>query len=427
MNRATQWFKLDNAGKLFPIITEKRRSSYFRLSVILKQTIDPVALQLAAEKTLLRFPNFNTRLHKGFFWNYLENQSRPFKVYQDPNTFGTNPKPYNHLKHLIEIYYHRQRISIEVFHAVTDGRGGMEFLKTLTLAYLREKGFAVDAEGMMLDANDQVTKAELEDSFTTKVTKGKHTWLPTANAFHLTGTYFKHPGHYLTHLHFNTTELIKLARENNTTITGLFATILILVLIQKQESIQPKKRKKIILAIPVDMRKFIPSTTMKNFVMVINIGGFFKPNSTFSEILTMVNLKLKAGQQLDVLAPQIRANLLVEKIFLLRFIPFFIKRWLIKFGFNRIGEPAISMTMSNIGKIEMSKSTHPFIDHFEAMLCASPFLPINAAIASFQDQLVFTFSRLIDDRSFIQSFVRILTDDLHVQVMASGNRWEESQ
>jgi NRPS condensation-like uncharacterized protein len=427
MNRTTQWFKIDNAGKLFPIITSKLRASYFRLSVVLKETIDPVKLQHVAEKTLFRFPNFNTRLRKGLFWNYLENQSKAFKVQPEPNTFGTNPRPNDRLKHLIEIYYHRQRISIEIFHAITDGRGGMEFLKTLTLAYLREKGYQVDAEGMMFDANDQVTYAELEDSFATKVTKGNSSWLPTAKAFHLKGTFFEHTGHYLTHLHLSTAELITVAKSKQTTITGLLATILILILIQKQEMIHPKKRKKIILSIPVDMRKYLPSKTMKNFVMTINIGGFFKPNSTFQEVLDEVNKQLKEGQQIDVLAPQIRANLKAERMLLLRFIPLFIKRWIIKSVFNRVGEPALSMTMSNLGKVEMPQSTQSFIDHFEFMLCSTPILPINVGIATFLDQLVVTFSRIIDDRSFIQAFVNMLVNELHVKVKASGNRWEEDQ
>lgn len=427
MNRTTQWFKIDNAGKLFPIITGKLRASYFRLSIVLKETIDPVVLQLAAEKTLFRFPNFNTRLRKGLFWYYLENQSKLFKVQPDPNMFGTNPRPNDRLKHLIEIYYHRQRISIEVFHAITDGRGGMEFLKTLTLAYLREKGHVVDAEGIIFDANDQVTNAELEDSFATKVTKGNGIFLPKENAFHLKGTYFEHTGHYLTHLHLNTKELIAVAKAKQTTITGLFATMLILILIQKQEALHPKKRKKIILSIPVDMRKYIPSKTMKNFVMTINIGGFFKPDSTFQEVLDVVNQQLKKGQQLEILAPQIRANLKVERMLLLRFIPLFIKRWVIKFVFNRVGETALSIVMSNLGKIEMPQSTQSFIDHFDFTLCATPILPINVAMATFLDQLVITFSRIIDDRSFIQSFVNMLVKDLNVNVKASGNRWEEGQ
>jgi NRPS condensation-like uncharacterized protein len=427
MNRATQWFKIDNAGKLFPIVTEKLRAAYFRLSVVLLEPIDPVVLQLVAEKTLFRFPNFNTRLRKGLFWNYLENQSKPFKVQPDPNTFGTNPRPNDRLKHLIEIYYHRQRISVEIFHAISDGRGGMEFLKTLTLAYLREKGYSVDAEGIMFDANDQVTNSELEDSFATKITKGKSIWMPTAKAFHLRGDYFEHTGHYLTHLHLSTSECINIAKEKQTTITGLFASILLLILIQKQELVHPKKRKKIILSIPVDMRKYFPSKTMKNFVMTINIGGFFNPTSTFQEVLEVVNKQLKAGQQLEILAPQIRANLKAERMILLRFIPLFIKRWIIKRVFNRVGEPALSMTMSNLGKIDMPKSTQSYIEHFEFMLCSTPILPINVGIATFLDQLVLTFSRIIDDRSFIQSFIKILVNDLHVQVKVSGNRWEEGQ
>jgi|694.fasta_scaffold16507_2 NRPS condensation-like uncharacterized protein len=426
-NRTTQWFRIDNAGKLFPIITETRRSSYFRMSVMLNELVDPVVLQKAAEKTLFRFPNFNTKLQRGLFWNYLENQSKPFKVLPEPNTFGSNSRPFDSSKHLIEIYYHRHRISIEVFHAITDGRGGMEFLKTLTLSYLREKGYAVDAEGMIFDANDQVTHAELEDSFATKVTKGKSIWMATNKAYHLKGTYFEHNGHYLTHLHLNTEHCIAIARQFQTTVTGLLATILILGLIKKQESENPKKRKPIILSIPVDMRKYLPSKTMKNFVMTINIGKVFSPQSSFQEVLQEVNLQLKEGQKIEVLAPQIRANMKAERMLLLRFVPLFIKRWIVKSVFNRVGEPALSFTMSNLGKIEMPITTQPFIKHFEFMICSTPITPINIGIASYKDQLVVSFSRIIDDRTFIQYFVQYLVNELKLDVMVSGNRWEEHE
>jgi hypothetical protein len=75
----------------------------------------------------------------------------------------------------------------------------------------------------------------------------------------------------------------------------------------------------------------------------------------------------------------------------------------------------------------MPQSTQSFIDHFDFTLCATPILPINVAMATFLDQLVITFSRIIDDRSFIQSFVNMLVKDLNVNVKASGNRWEEGQ
>jgi NRPS condensation-like uncharacterized protein len=173
------------------------------------------------------------------------------------------------------------------------------------------------------------------------------------------------------------------------------------------------------------MRKYLPSKTMKNFVMTINIGRVFSPTSTFQEILDEVNHQLKHGQQLDVLAPQIRSNLKAEQMLVLRFIPLFIKRWIIKSVFNRIGEPALSFTMSNLGKIEMPKSTKPFIDRFEFMICSTPILPINLGIASFENQLILTFSRIIDDRTLIAFFVNYLVHELKVPVFASGNRWEE--
>lgn len=424
MNRQTQWFKIDNAGKLFPIITSPLRSSYFRLGVVLHETVDPVILQRAALKTLQRFPNFNTRLKRGLFWNYLETQQLPFKVLPDPNSFGSVSRPYDSSKHLIEIYYHRQRISIEVFHAITDGRGGLEFIKTLTLAYLKEKGYPVDAEGLMFDADDQVTNAEMEDSFAQKVTRGKSLWLPTAKAYHIKGNFFERNGHYLTHLHLSTKQLLALARAHETTITGLLATILILGLIKRQEAEQKKKKKPIILSIPVDMRKYLPSKTMKNFVMTINIGKIFPADSTFDDVLKEVNRQLKDGQSVDVLAPQIRANMKAERMLLLRFVPLFIKRWIVKSVFNRVGEPALTLTMSNLGKVDMPLSTKAYLDHVEFMICSTFVMPINLGIASYEDALTLTFSRIIDDREFIQYFVDALVN-LNLEIKVSGNRWEE--
>lgn len=426
MNRKTQWFRIDNAGKLFPIITERLRSSYFRLSVTLQHVIDPVKLQNAANKTLTRFPNFKTRLRRGLFWNYLETQSHPFKVLPDPNTFGSNTRPFDSSKHLIEIYYHRERISIEIFHAITDGKGGLEFLKTLTLSYLKEVGHAVHAEGLIFDANDQLSLDEMEDSFASKVTRGKSQWLPTAKAFHLKGQYFQYNGHYITHVHLKSSDLITIARSKKTTITGLLATILILGLIERQEKNNPKKRKPIILSIPVDMRKYLPSKTMKNFVMTINIGKVFSPNATFEDVLNEVNLQLHKGQDLEVLAPQIRANMKAERMLLIRFVPLFIKRWIVKSVFNRVGEPALTMTMSNLGKVTMPQSTESFISHFEFVICSTPIIPVNLGVISFQDQLTLSFSRIIDDRRLIVFIVEYLSKKLNVPLEVSGNRWEES-
>ena len=46
------WRKLDNSAKIFPISNGKKYSTVFRLSVVLKEKVEPKILQEALEKTL---------------------------------------------------------------------------------------------------------------------------------------------------------------------------------------------------------------------------------------------------------------------------------------------------------------------------------------------------------------------------------------
>jgi NRPS condensation-like uncharacterized protein len=426
MKRETSWFKIDNAGKLFPIVTNEHRASYFRLSVSLKESVDPVILQRAAILTLNRFPNFNTRLKRGLFWNYLEIQRRAFHVIPEPNTFGALPQPYAYYKHLTEIYYHRNRISVEIFHAITDGRGGLEFIKTLTLTYLQEIGLPIHSDGLIFDVHDPESGAQLEDSYAKKITKGKAVWLPTKKAFHLKGDYFNHFGHDLTHLHVPTSAMLTIARSRQTTITAIFATILILYFIQLQKKQAIKKRKPIIISIPVDMRKYLPSKTMKNFVMTINIGKVFSLNSSFDDVLLEVNRQLSEGQKIDVLTPQIRANMKAERLLFLRFVPLFLKRLLVKYVFNKVGEPALSFTMSNLGRIDLPIAMSSYVNHFEFMICSTKILPVNLGVISYGEQLVLSFSRIIQQRDLIQFFSNYLIHNFQISIHVTNNRWEET-
>jgi NRPS condensation-like uncharacterized protein len=424
MKQHSQWFRIDHAGKLFPVVSNRLRSSYFRQAVQLNVFINPELLQRAALLTLKRFPHFDTRLKKGIFWNYLEAHHKVFKVKMEPNTFGSITNPFYFGKHLLNIYYYEKRISVEYFHVLTDGRGGMEFLKTLTLTYLQLSNYDVQSDGLLKDAYQPTDIKEQEDSFNALIEPGKATWLPSQKAYHLEGTIFKTVGHHLTHLTFSLSEVLALSRRLNTTITAFYASVLAYMMLQQQKIDNVVARKPIIISVPVDMRKYFPSMTMKNFVMTIGVGKVFALDSTFESIVEEITMQLKTGQSIEKLAPQIRANMKAEKILLLRFVPLFFKNLLIKSVYNKIGEPALSITLSNLGKVVMPEKTFPYIDHFEFMLSSTYLLPINMAIASFNDALVVTFSRLIEENKFVVDCVDFLTKKYQLQIVASGNGWE---
>ena len=50
------WYKLDLSAIVYPTLQRKDFSSVYRLSVVLKETIDPDVLQKAVDIALRRFP-----------------------------------------------------------------------------------------------------------------------------------------------------------------------------------------------------------------------------------------------------------------------------------------------------------------------------------------------------------------------------------
>ena len=70
------WYKLDLSANVYPTLQRKNFSNVFRLSVVLKEEIDPDTLQKAVDLTLPRFPAFKVALRKGIFWRYLEPNDR---------------------------------------------------------------------------------------------------------------------------------------------------------------------------------------------------------------------------------------------------------------------------------------------------------------------------------------------------------------
>ena len=71
------WYKLDLSAIVYPTLQRRDFSSVYRLSVLLKEDIDPEILQRAVNLTMPRFPTYKAAIRKGVFWRYLEPNDRP--------------------------------------------------------------------------------------------------------------------------------------------------------------------------------------------------------------------------------------------------------------------------------------------------------------------------------------------------------------
>jgi len=152
-----KWYRLDNAAKLYPAIKNRHWTAIFRISVDMDEPVDRELLQRALVMATRRLGIFSCRLRAGAFWYYFEKNKKNPVVMDD----AVNPciRLYRREKtgHLFRVRAFGHRISLEVFHAVSDGYGGLAFLKTLVAQYLRLKGYDIPSTHGVLNLSEPVS------------------------------------------------------------------------------------------------------------------------------------------------------------------------------------------------------------------------------------------------------------------------------
>ena len=130
------WRRLDNSAKIFPISTGKKYSTVFRLSVLLKEKIEPNILKEAVNQTLQKYKFFKVRMKKGFFWNYLEDNPKNPIIEEEKEYPCKYINPRTNNDYLFKITYFDKKINIDIFHSLTDGNSGTMFFKEIIYTYL---------------------------------------------------------------------------------------------------------------------------------------------------------------------------------------------------------------------------------------------------------------------------------------------------
>ena len=159
------WFPLDDAAKIYPLSMKRGSMAVFRLSACLRAEVVPELLQMALTFAIRRFPSFATTLKKGFFWHYLDTARRRFTVEPERDIPCRPIKVSASGSQSFRVLYYGRRISVEFFHVLTDGTGGMTFLKVLLAEYLRLTGVPVTPDKDLWDAEATPDPREMENAF----------------------------------------------------------------------------------------------------------------------------------------------------------------------------------------------------------------------------------------------------------------------
>lgn len=417
------WYKLDLSATVYPTLQRRDFSSVYRLSVTLKEEIDADLLQQALDQTLPRFPTYKVTIRKGLFWRYLEPNNRPGPfVLEDiknpcmPMHFKSNNR------YLIRLYYYGRRISFEAHHCLGDGTGGMCLLQTLTAVYLGLQGHSIPPAGFVLDLNETPDPEELEDAYMRYATAKVKPPRPAAKTYRVRGT--KEPFYTLNIVDgiLSVKEVMTVAKKYGATITEYLNAVLLYALLQKQSNEFHLKFKPVRIAMPVNLRRFFPSKTLRNFITMVY--PFIDPRLgeySFEEIVAEVHNYMRYYINKKFLCGDITTNAATKHNFLIRVVPLFIKDFVVRTFYTRVQDKNSSAGLTNMGALQVPEEMKPYIERFDICM-GQPFSSrTNCAIISFEDILTINFASSIVEADVERYFFRKLVQD-GIHVMIESNR-----
>lgn len=419
-----KWYKLDNAAKIYPASMSKKWTALFRVSATLNEKIDPVFLQDALERTAERFPGLSLKLKRGFFWYYLEQLEKAPRIQKDVSNPCVRMDLDEKDAPMYRVRYHENRIAVEIFHVLCDGTGGMCFLKTLVAEYIQLKyGEKIPRGETVLDCDEPPREEELEDSFdkySRKVTMSRR----EAAAYRIKGTNGDSTRLNIITGMTSADAVKKKAKEYGVTVTEFLTSVLVMAIYRiEQGEHNPRKRNMPVkISVPVNLRNYYPSKTLRNFSSFVNPG--IEPRFgeySFEEVLKQIKSLMGLETSKKMMNARMSTNVVSEQNALIRVAPLFIKNPTLNIAHRINGDRTSSTTISNLGVVKLPKEMEKHVERIDFLLGSLKFNPVACACATYKDLMCISFSRTIKEADVERNFFTYLVR-LGIPVKIESNR-----
>lgn len=388
------WYQLDNAGVLYSALKKEKYAPVYRFSAVMDERVDPAALQRAVDRTMPRFPSFRVRIRKGAFWCYFEPNRKPGPFVRPDISNPCQPmRDQEDNDWLIRFYFYESRISFEAFHAISDGSGALTFFRTVLAEYLRERGADIPPDPLILDVAQPPGPEELEDAYGRYA--GKRAARGGLQKTAYANTSPQEPFYTLnvTMGLMSVAALKARAKERGATITEYLTAVLLLSLLEKQRAERPHRERPVALAIPVDLRRWFPSATLRNFMLTLRpcvdpTLGEYGLDDLIRYVHHFMGLSLdRPGMQAAV-----TKNVGFTRNRLLQAIPLFLKKPIMAFSYWLVAVRPYTAIFTNPGAVRLPPSMAPHIRRMEVILGQATRPSPHCAAISCGDVMEVTFA-----------------------------------
>ncbi len=431
---AGSWYALDNAAIIMPAVSGPVETSLFRLSATLSELVRLPVLQSALDRVVARFPYFAVELRRGFFWHYLVHHPEAIRVEADSVSPCQGFDMHRRGTVLFRVRARDRTIACEFSHVITDGTGGMRFLKSLLLEYFRildPEDRRLDPEILgpdpdYLDLDARPDPEETEDAYN-KYYPGKYPFPPQSPAaFHLGGERLPRGSHRVIMGLVDLGPALAKAKEYRVSLTEFLAAVYLEVLQAIwAETPGSSRRPQLSIEIPVNMRSFFETKSNRNFSLFVHAWLDLRlgPRS-LAEIASKVHHQL--GQEIDAqgMKRHITRNVRGGRSLSIRAIPLVFKAPLMRGLYAHFGLNMISGLISNLGAVRMPAAVEDRIERFDFVGTPSSTLLTGATVLSWKGKLHCAFGSLAVSRDLERRFFSRL-QSLGIPVLVECNLKED--
>ena len=435
------WYELDAFAKTYSSIISEGRTTCFRLSALFSENIDLEILKKVAISLEKKYPFYNSELKKGIFWNYLQQKKTHFMIEEEKTYPCTDIQKDNPLR----IIYFNNKLSIEIAHFLTDGKGAALFFKDLIEEYLEKKyfleNFEKDKENNLNDKTEKKNEIEIEKinkiiNFGKKINKnekdfenkkseknffektrellGNDNGLKNSqkneyvdlyekymrkvskettikSAFHLPMKILEKGQYHITTGEIDVESLKVESKKYGTTIGKYLLSVYFKILLDRYS----QAKNPIVIGVPVDLRKIFEETTYRNFFINItpsvdaSLGAY-----SLSEIITYLDnyFALKITKK-EFYKSIYKAMNPIQNI-IIKSVPYLIKRMFFPFIFDYYGERGYTTGFSNLGILKVDKKYEKYLKGLRFLPPPSKRCKIKMGVISDCNKLYVNFGNL---------------------------------
>ncbi len=400
-----KWFKVDTAAIMFSSLSDADWGRTFRFSAYFNHEIDKVALEKACEELMPYYPAIYSYLRKGFFWNYLVLSDKLPEI-REENSSGLQPivMRKDGLPDF-RITYKKNRINIECSHSLGDGKGIIIYFKALITRYNELRKGVTGKYETKEDPSINITNA-FQDYYVDGDEKEKGN---NKKAFHFSEEYEEGYTRLL-FARMSTSKIRELAHKENMTVTEYLTAVLILGIIKsrKEPITEP-----ITIAIPVNLRRFFPTMTVRNFTIQSFVT--FEPKGRFDvtldEILEETRGQLRAQLKIKHLQKVINKYGALVNNPIIRIVPNIIKQPVMR-KMQKNTHAGVTTIFTNYGACTLPDSLLSDIERLQFVNgdTRKYGLVVTCSCIGFGDVLSLCFSNANRDMSWYEACVEILED-----------------